>query len=91
MIEHVGTLLYGVATAGGPRVWVSNTDARNDRDGLAALENRMFDNRVSYLDCDGACGTPVHVDLDAGAAALGAVGSDALRHRGQRRRRRRSS
>jgi DNA-binding beta-propeller fold protein YncE len=73
VVEGVGTLLYGLATDGS-RVWVSNTDARNHLDGLAALENRMFDNRVSFLDCaSGSCGAPVHVDLDAGAASLGGV------------------
>ena len=86
-MEGVGTLLYGLATDG-TRVWVSNTDARNHLDGLAALENRMFENRVSFLDCAGkSCGSPTHVDLDAGAASLGGVDPDPLRHRRERRRR----
>lgn len=72
VIEGVGTLLYGLATDGS-RVWVSNTDARNHLDGLAALGNRMFDNRVSFLDCAPSCGAPTHVDLDASAAPLGGV------------------
>lgn len=72
VVEGVGTLLYGLATDGS-RVWVSNTDARNHLDGLAALGNRMFENRVSFLDCSPSCGAPAHVDLDAGALPLGAV------------------
>jgi YVTN family beta-propeller protein len=72
VVDGVGTLLYGLATDGS-RVWVSNTDARNDLDGLAALENRMFDNRVSFLDCSPNCGAPTHVDVDASAAPLGGV------------------
>jgi len=70
VVEHVGTLLYGVA-ATSDRLWVTNTDARNDRDGLRNLENRMFDNRLSYMDCGGGvCGEPVHVDLDANPAGV---------------------
>jgi YVTN family beta-propeller protein len=71
VIDGVGTLLYGVA-ARGSRVWVSNTDARNQLDGLGALDNRMFENRVTRIDCAGkGCGDPVAVDLDAGATPLG--------------------
>jgi len=72
VVDGVGTLLYGLATAGS-RVFVSNTDARNHLDGLAALGNRMFDNRLSILDCGASCGAPVHVDLDAEASTLGGV------------------
>jgi DNA-binding beta-propeller fold protein YncE len=70
VIDGVGTLLYGLATSG-DRLVVSNTEARNQLDGLAALENRMFDNRVTILDCPGGtCSAPTFVDLDAEAAAL---------------------
>ena len=66
IVEHIGTLLYGVETVG-DRVLVTNTDARNHLEGLAALDNRMFDNRLSWVDCNGACGAPVHADLEANA------------------------
>jgi DNA-binding beta-propeller fold protein YncE len=73
IVEGVGTLLYGVA-ASGDRLVVSNTEARNQLDGLAALENRMFENRVTLLDCPGGvCSAPAFVDLDASASALGGV------------------
>ncbi len=69
-IDHVGTLLYGLevvtdATTGVDRVYVSHTDARNHLDGLAALGNKMFDNRVGYFECNGACSAPTLADLDA--------------------------
>jgi YVTN family beta-propeller protein len=64
VIEHVGTLLYGLH-AGSGRVYVTQTDARNHLEGLTALDNRMFDNRLAWLDCNGACGVPTQVDLEA--------------------------
>jgi DNA-binding beta-propeller fold protein YncE len=73
-IEHLGTLLYGVAAGSGGRVYVADTDARNHLNGLGALGNRMFENRLSILDCGGgSCGAPVTIDLDAEAAALGST------------------
>jgi YVTN family beta-propeller protein len=64
-VEGIGTLLYGMKAVGS-RLWITNTDARNDRDGLFQLGNRMFENRLSYLDCaGGACSAPVAVDLEA--------------------------
>lgn len=76
VLETVGTLLAGVAAHAGPagtRVWVAHTEARNHLDGLEALENRMFENRVAIVDCagGGACALTGMVDLDASAAALG--------------------
>jgi YVTN family beta-propeller protein len=81
-VKGVGTLLYGLAVDAGGRVFVSNTDARNndlDGDGLAApppaglglgladLQNRLFRNRVTRIDCAGAsCGAPQRVDLEPG-------------------------
>ncbi len=68
VVDGVGTLLYGVAPGADGRVYVTNTDARNQLDGLAALDNRMFDNRLAILDCSAAgCGEPTHVDLEANA------------------------
>ena len=70
-IENVSTLLYGLAVGnGGNRVYVTSTDARNNQNGLAALGNRMFVNRLSFLDCVGSCASytaPTHVDLDVSA------------------------
>ncbi len=71
VIEGVGTLLYGIAVGMDERVYVTNTDARNHLNGLFELGNRMFDNRLSILDCAGGCAGPLHLDLDqaAGPAA----------------------
>ena len=46
---------------------MTNTEARNDRDGLIALGNRMFENRLSYVDCSPTCGAVTRVDLEANA------------------------
>jgi DNA-binding beta-propeller fold protein YncE len=67
VIEGMGTLLYGIAVGKDERVYVTNTDARNDLNGLLELGNRMFDNRLSILDCAGGCAGPLHVDLDQAA------------------------
>jgi DNA-binding beta-propeller fold protein YncE len=64
VIEGVSTLIYGLE-ASGQRVWVTSTNGRNDLDGLEALDNRMFENRLSFFDCTPACGPIQQVDLDA--------------------------
>ena len=64
VLSGVGTLLHGVATSGS-RVYVTHTEARNDRDGLLALGNRMFENRLAFVDCGPSCGAVTTVDLDA--------------------------
>jgi YVTN family beta-propeller protein len=66
IVTGVGTLLHGVAVSGS-RVFVTNIDARNDRDGLVALGNRMFENRLSFVDCAPACGAVTKIDLEANA------------------------
>ena len=66
VVTGVGTILNGVAVSGS-RVFVTNTEARNDRDGLIALGNRMFENRLSYVDCSPTCGAVTRVDLEANA------------------------
>jgi YVTN family beta-propeller protein len=71
VVEHVGTLLYGLDAGSGGRLYVTNTEARNHLDGLHRLDNRMFENRLSFLDCAPGCGGLQHADLDAGAAGLG--------------------
>ncbi|MGH0037929.1 MAG: hypothetical protein ACQGVK_23105 [Myxococcota bacterium] len=63
-IDGVGTLLYGVA-ASGSSVYVTHTDARNKLDGLDALQNRMFENRLAIVSCGGGCSLSSTVDLDA--------------------------
>ena len=63
VIDGVSTLLYGLESAGS-RVFVTSTDGRNDLDGLADLDNRMFENRLSWFDCTPDCGPVSHVDLD---------------------------
>jgi DNA-binding beta-propeller fold protein YncE len=66
VVTGVGTILNGVAVSGS-RVFVTNTEARNDRDGLLALGNRMFENRLSFVDCAPTCGAVTRVDLEANA------------------------
>ncbi|HVP31815.1 MAG TPA: hypothetical protein VMW35_21915 [Myxococcota bacterium] len=70
-VSGVSTLLYGMAVGnGGTRVYVTSTNARNVNNGLQALGNQMFENRLSYLDCTSGCNglsAPVQVDLDAAA------------------------
>jgi YVTN family beta-propeller protein len=69
-VEGVGTLLYGLAVDGQGRVWVAQTDARNAVDGadgqaLADLDNRMFLNQITEVDCGGdRCGAPRRIDLE---------------------------
>jgi len=70
-VDGVGTLLYGLAARpSGGRVYVTATQARNDLNGLAAMGNRAFENRLSIVDCSGGCtsfSAPTIVDLDASA------------------------
>jgi YVTN family beta-propeller protein len=78
-VQGIGTLLYGVVVDAAGRVFVTNTEARNndlDGNGLAAqppegqgrgladLQNRLFRNRVTRVDCGGGCGAPFRVDLE---------------------------
>ena len=69
----VGTLLYGLAVDSAGRVFVAQTDARNDangragtaKEGLAEMENRAFLNRITRVDCGGgACGAPMFIELE---------------------------
>ena len=64
-VEGVGTLLYGVVVDSHQRVFVTQTDARNDangragtlKHGLSEMENRAFLNQITRVDCSagGSC------------------------------------
>lgn len=70
VVEGVGTLLYGLTVTGSGELFVTQTDARNAANGLqgeslAALENRMFLNQITRVDCGGPnCGSPARIDLE---------------------------
>ena len=72
IVDGVGTLLYGIAVDSRGRVFVAQTDARNDANGkagtrghgLAEMENRAFLNRITRVDCGPACGPPEFYDLE---------------------------
>lgn len=73
VIDTVGTLLYGIAVDSQHRVYVAQTEARNDANGkagtenhgLAELENRAFLNQITKIDCSGdECTEPVFFDLE---------------------------
>jgi DNA-binding beta-propeller fold protein YncE len=70
VVDHVGTLLYGVAVASDHRVFVTHTDARNAVNGnegenLVTLENRVFENRIAVVPCGGGgCGGPDQIHLE---------------------------
>ena len=79
-VDTLGTMLTGLAAhevpVAGPlpvsRLWMVHTEARNELDGLGALDNHLFENRVAVIDCVGSTCTPTAtVDLDASAAAAG--------------------
>jgi YVTN family beta-propeller protein len=59
VVEGVGTLLYGLAVDSSGEVFVTQADARNDVNGengenLILMQNRMFLNQISRVDCAGA-------------------------------------
>lgn len=73
VVDTMGTLLYGLAVDSGGRVFVAQTDARNDAngragssgDGLAELQNRPFLNRITSVDCGSdPCDEPEFIDLE---------------------------
>jgi YVTN family beta-propeller protein len=71
VVEHVGTLLYGLAVGPGGRVFVAHTDARNHVNGLHGgrlddLDNRMYLNRIARVACAGkACAFEPEKDVFA--------------------------
>ncbi|MEE2777368.1 MAG: hypothetical protein VYE73_11495 [Acidobacteriota bacterium] len=73
VVSSVGTLLYGVAVDSDGKVFISQTEARNDANGRAGtkkhelrdLENRAFLNQIGVVSCKGAsCGKPSAFDLE---------------------------
>jgi YVTN family beta-propeller protein len=71
-VEGVGTLLYGLDVDSNGRVFISQSDARNDangkagtrKHGLAEMENRAFLNQITRIDCDTGCGQHAFFDLE---------------------------
>ncbi|MDA1017111.1 MAG: ankyrin repeat domain-containing protein [Planctomycetota bacterium] len=61
VVDTLGTLLYGLTVDSEGRVFIAQTDARNDangrsgtkKHGLKELENRAFLNQISRVDFDG--------------------------------------
>jgi YVTN family beta-propeller protein len=73
IVDTLGTLLYGLAVDSRGRVFLAQTDARNDvngragtfGDGLEEMENRAFLNQVTHVDCSGSsCAEPQFMDLE---------------------------
>ncbi len=73
VVNTLGTLLYGIAVDSEHRVYVAQTEARNDangkagteKHGLAELENRAFLNQITKVDCSGTeCSEPAFFDLE---------------------------
>jgi YVTN family beta-propeller protein len=72
-VNGLGTLLYGITVDSSGRVFVAQTDARNDANGLAGtlgdgleeMENRAFLNQITRVDCDGIfCVLPRFFELE---------------------------
>ena len=72
VVDSLGTLLYGIAADSQGRVFIAQTEARNDANGkagteqhgLAELENRAFLNRITRVPCNGGCGEPTLFELE---------------------------
>ncbi len=72
-VDTLGTLLYGLAVDSQGRVFIAQTDARNDangragskKHGLAELENRAFLNRITSVRVSGdSAEAPKFIDLE---------------------------
>ncbi|WP_223787744.1 YncE family protein [Marinicella meishanensis] len=72
-VSHLGTLLYGIAVNSKGDIYITQTDARNDKngasgtfgDGLLQMENRAFLNRITKVACGGeSCQSPQHIELE---------------------------
>jgi YVTN family beta-propeller protein len=73
VVDTLGTLLYGLTVDSKGRVFVAQTDARNEvngragtkKHGLAELENRAFLNRITSVDFkDNSSEPPTFIDLE---------------------------
>ena len=71
-VNTLGTLLYGMSVDSKGRVYIAQTDARNDvngragtkKHGLAELENRAFLNRITRVEFAGQTPEPTFFDLE---------------------------
>lgn len=72
-VDSLGTLLYGLTVDSNGRIFVAQTDARNDANGragtkqhgLAQMMNRAFLNRITRVDAgDATQAEPVFFDLE---------------------------
>lgn len=71
-VSSVGTLLYGVVVDSNDKVFIAQTDARNDANGRAGtlkhtlleMENRAFLNQIGVVDCGSDCGFPSTFELE---------------------------
>jgi YVTN family beta-propeller protein len=69
-VSGVGTLLYDVVVSSTGEAFMSQTEARNDVNGLDGqnldvLENRLFLNQVAHVSCNaGGCGVPGRFELE---------------------------
>jgi YVTN family beta-propeller protein len=70
-VTSIGTLLYGLAVDSERRVFIAQTEARNDANGLSAdgddlidLENRAFLNQIARVDCASDCVGPTVIELE---------------------------
>ncbi|MDG2306886.1 MAG: hypothetical protein P8R42_20025 [Candidatus Binatia bacterium] len=73
IVSSVGTLLYGLSVDSEGRVFIAQTEARNDANGRAGtlkhelvdLENRAFLNQIGTVDCTAdTCGMPSVFELE---------------------------
>ena len=71
-VDTLGTLLYGMTVDSQGRVFIAQTDARNDangragtkKHGLAEMENRAFLNRITCVDLTDSGADPRFFDLE---------------------------
>lgn len=72
-VSSIGTLLYGITVDSDGRVYIAQTEARNDANGRAGtlkhelvdLENRAFLNQIGTVDCTAdRCGMPSVIELE---------------------------
>ncbi len=71
-VSGIGTLLYGLAVDSQGRVFIAQTEARNDANGAAGtagddlpeLENRAFLNQIARVDCSASCDDVTVFDLE---------------------------